>query len=288
MNRFFLLYLMWYSVSASAFSDLLIYSYNRPLQLYALLESAQRYIVGIEKIMVIYRAGDFAYENAYGMVKKDFPAVQFYCQTNPPHDFKELTLQCMNSSKQEYILFAVDDIVVKDYVDIAQCIALMEEYGAYGFFLRLGKHLTYCYATFSEQKLPQFIKDDKNICVWNFSEGQWDWGYPHSLDMTIYRKKDVLGWLTQLDYASPNQLEYYLALYASYGPRGICYENSKIINLPINIVQTYTYNNCVHSYSPEKLLELFNEGHKLDTRHLHQVQNSACHMFDAPIAFMQR
>lgn len=285
-NIFFLL--VFTTTSQAASISLLVFSYNRPLQLYALLESVQKYITGIDHCTVIYRASNEAFEVPYLEIQSLFPDALFLKQDNPPEDFKRLTLQALEHFSDEYVVFAVDDIVVKDEVDIAQATALMELYGAYGFYLRLGKHLTYAYANYADQKLPPFLKDQEGICVWNFSEGPWDWGYAQSLDMTIYRSKEIFPWLRSLDYQNPNQLEYFLVLFAPYGTRGICYENSKIINLPINIVQTYTYSNSVHSYSPEQLLEYFTAGLKLDIDRLYRVRNSACHMFDAPIAFITR
>lgn len=284
----FIIFALFYSLALSAGADLIIFSYNRPLQLYALLESLQLYATGIEQIMVIYRASDSEYKDAYGKVNADFGHVHFYCQKNAPDDFKPLTLNCLNISLSNYILFAVDDVVVKDHVDINACIEQMEKYNAYGFFLRLGKNLNYCYATYSDQQLPQFIMDAGTICVWNFAGSEWDWGYPHSLDMTLYRKADLLGLLRQLDYYSPNQLEHYLAMNADYSKKGICYQISKIINLPINLVQNYTYNNCQHSYSPQQLLDLFNQGAKMDVKALYQVNNRSSHMYDAQIQFMPR
>lgn len=287
MKNLFIVGLLYSSMLMSN-ADLIIFSYNRPLQLYALLESITTYINGIEQIMVIYRADDEHYQNAYKIVHEDFARVRFYCQKNAPHDFKLLTLGCVHKSLNPYILFAVDDVVVKDHVDIKDCIAYMELYNAYGFFLRLGKNLHYCYATFSDQKLPEFLIDDGTICVWNFAGAEWDWGYPHSLDMTLYRKDDMIKLLLELEYDSPNQLEHYMAMNADYSRKGISYLISKIINLPINLVQTYTHNNCLHSYSTQDLLDLFNQGFKMDVQALYQVQNRSSHMYDAHIQFMPR
>ena len=39
-------------------ADLIIFSFNRPMQLYALLESVEKYLTGIEETVIIYRAGN--------------------------------------------------------------------------------------------------------------------------------------------------------------------------------------------------------------------------------------
>ena len=218
----------------------------------------------------------------------DFPRACFYQQRNAPHDFKFLTLTCLKKCLNSHVLFAVDDIVMKDHTDFGTCIDSMERYNAYGFFLRLGKNLNYCYATLSEQRLPDFLLDDGDVCLWNFEGSEYDWGYPNSLDMTIYRTDDIMNLLMELDYNSPNQLEHHMAMRADYSKKGICYHTSKIINLPINLVQTYTYNNCQHSYSAQQLLDLFDLGMKMDVQALYHANNRSSHMYDAQIQFIRR
>ncbi len=53
-------------------ADLLIFSYNRPLQLYSLLESTEKYISNLNCIHVLYRASDEKYASYYDDVKKKF------------------------------------------------------------------------------------------------------------------------------------------------------------------------------------------------------------------------
>jgi hypothetical protein len=288
ISRLILYVSMFFAQIAIGSSDLIIFSYNRPLQLYALLESLSMYVTGVNEVMVIYRAGDAHYEDAYQKVRAQFNKVTYYAQENAPHDFKRYTLDCISRTANAYVAFAVDDIVVKDYIDLDESIRLMRQYDAYGFFLRLGKNLDYCYATLSDQKLPEFLYDDGTICLWNFEGSEYDWGYPHSLDMTIYRKADLMSLLSNLDYNGPNQLEHYLALNADYSKKGVCYQTSKIINLPINLVQTYTYNNCQNTYGSQQLLTMFNDGFKMDIKALFQANNRSSHMYDAPVTFIAR
>lgn len=288
MMRLFISLSLLYSLIIAGNADLIIFSYNRPLQLYALLESVAQHVTRLDEVMVIYRASDAQYEDAYQKVRATFTNVYYCCQENAPDDFKQYTLDCISRTTNPYIIFAVDDIVVKDHIDLGECIECIEQYNAYGFYLRLGKHLNYCYATFSDQALPHFIIDQNGICVWDFAGAEWDWGYPHSLDMTLYRKIDLMPLLDQLDYHSPNQLEHYLAINADYSKKGVCFEASKVINLPINLVQTYTGSNCVNTYSTPQLLDLFNNGMKMDVNALYQVNNRSSHMFDAQIQFILR
>ena len=140
---------VFYSYTASSVSqkaDLVIFSFNRPLQLYALLESIKNYCHGVGEIHVIYRASDDHFDHGYAMVKQDFTAIRYHKQGENPHqDFKPLTLSAVFESPSPYIIFAVDDIVVKENVDLTECISALEKYNAYGFYLRNGTNLTNCY-----------------------------------------------------------------------------------------------------------------------------------------------
>ena len=56
-------------------TDLIVYSYDRPMQLYALLESIEKYITGLSDIFVILRTSSSDFEHAYGIVEKTFSKV---------------------------------------------------------------------------------------------------------------------------------------------------------------------------------------------------------------------
>mgnify|MGYP006298258053 CR=1 FL=1 len=153
----------------SAQTDLIIFSYNRPLQLYALLESVEKNVVGLSHSFVIYRA-DEPYKDAYNQVKKKFASVEFLAQgSQPKTDFKPLTLRALEASSSNYVVFAVDDIVVKASIDLNECVRLLEQSRAYGFYLRLGLNLTQCYPYNNRaQALPPLKKIDeqKKIYSW--------------------------------------------------------------------------------------------------------------------------
>jgi hypothetical protein len=128
--------------------DIIIFSYNRPMQLYALLESIEWYVTWIGEIIVIYRADNADYGCAYEKVYERFTDVIPYAQgTKPEQDFKALTQHAFFSSPSDYMMFAVDDIIVKDVIDLSECVQLLEETEAFGFYLRLGKNTTFCYPT---------------------------------------------------------------------------------------------------------------------------------------------
>ena len=266
--------------------DLVVFSCDRPLQLYALLESVQQYARGLAEQHVIYRATDLKFEKGYAIVSQAFPSIQFHKQgANPRADFKPLTITAAFDSPSPYIVFAVDDIVVKDTIDFSECAQALETYGAYGFYLRLGKNLTQCYSWGSRaQAIPQLQHEADDIVSWHFNQGQFDWGYPHTVDMTVYRKKDIESDLKAMMYQTPNSFEdvWNMRSRAIMGKRGVCYIASKIVNMPLNRVQHEYSNRAMNEYSARDLLALFMSGKKMDITPLKCIDNKAAHMEYSP------
>ncbi|MCA9770373.1 hypothetical protein KC460_03315 [Candidatus Dependentiae bacterium] len=277
-------------VSSKPKADLVIFSYNRPMQLYALLESVERYMVGIGDTVVIYRASDERYAMAYEKVYERFSYVMPCAQgVNPNGDFKLLMQQAVFDSSKDYVLFAVDDIIVKDYVDLSECIETLEHENAYGFYLRLGKNTNFCYPLNKSQGVPplRLITDD--IFSWQFVHGIGDWGYPHTVDMTLFKKEVIMNDLKRLSYTAPNTFE---AAWAGQARSiknkfGLCYKQSKMVNLPLNVVQKIYKNRTTNSYYPEQLLDIFNAGHKIDINPLYKIKNRSAHM-DYDLTFLER
>lgn len=267
-------------------ADIVIFSYDRPLQLYALLESLQTYCQGIGETHVIYRVSSDQFDLGYQIVAHDFSHVRYHKQgRNPQQDFKPLTLDATFESSSDYILFAVDDIVVKDQINITECIDALEKYNAYGFYLRLGKNLNQCYSLGSKaQPVPPLTQEELTIFSWCFNEGIFDWQYPHTVDMALYRKKDIASDLRLLSYHAPNKLEdmWHRQSRAIISKKGLCYQTSKIVNMPLNRVQDEYKNLAMKEWTAQGLLHEFLAGKKMAIAPLYGVHNIAAHMEYSP------
>lgn len=270
------------NLSAQDLADMVIFSFDRPLQLYALLESVDKYMTSVGEIVVVYRASNENFSNAYELVHKTFDKVAFLKQgSNPKKDFQSLTLHATFDTANEYVIFAVDDIVVKDFVDLSECIKYLKKTKAYGFYLRLGKNITYCYMQRCAQSVPPLNQVSADVFSWRFSQASRDWGYPNTVDMTVYCKKSIHFALTSRGYSNPNLLETYWAFQAGSvrNRLGLCYQNSKVVNLPLNRVQTvWAGNRNMNLYTPQELLDVFNDNKKIDIDDLFQVNNKGPHM----------
>jgi glycosyltransferase involved in cell wall biosynthesis len=273
---------MWERHEEALKADLIIFSYDRPMQLLALLESAEKELSSLGMKTVIYRASSDEYAAAYQEVETRFGDISFVKQSETPHqDFKPLVMKTLERGSP-YVCFAVDDIIIKDRIDLAECIKSMQESGAYGFYLRLGRHVDQCYMLNRSQAIPQAIALEKGVHAWEFGLAEGDWGYPHSLDMTLYRKDDVKKAFEKLDFIHPNSLEAAWAMKSPLHRIGLCYEHSKIVNIPLNLVNVSSNRN-MNLYTAKELLELFNAGKKIDIAPLYQICNRSAHMDYEPI-----
>lgn len=266
-------------------ADMVIFSYDRPLQLYALLESIEKYISGLGHIVVIYRNSNEQFGRAYQQVFNRFASVQFLNQSpDAQADFKTLTIHATFATPSPYIIYAVDDIIVKDFVDMSECIRLLEKNNAYGFYLRLGKNLTECYAMGDRsQRVPECRKVKHNVYEWRFCGGQYDWNYPNTVDMTLYRKKDIESYVRHLNYTTPNTFE---GEWAGRGAQvtnrtGLFYRASKVVNVPLNCVGEFG-NKHMNFMQPAEMLNLFEQGKKIDIKPLYKIHNKGAHTAYVP------
>lgn len=259
--------------------DLVVFSYNRPMQLYAFLESVEKYISGISSTNIILRASSVKYKDAYQVVQNRFAWANFVYQVNPPHDFKRLVMEAAFSKENSnYILFAVDDIIVKDHVNLIYCASLLEKHQTYNLMLRLGKNINYCYSMDINTPVPVAVEVEKGLYKYTVSQGMGDWGYPNNVDMTIYRKKDIYSNLADLDWKNPNQMEGAWAGKADLDQKSLFFELSKIINIPLNIVGVYKQNRSMQSYSEVELLEKFEQGLRIDIEYFYRIINNSAHV----------
>ena len=273
-------------------ADVVVFSFDRPLQLYSFLESLEKFVKNIGETLVVYRTSHADFEKEYAVVKKRFPAVKFFPQgAKPKKDFKPLVLKASFKSPSPYILFAVDDIIVRSPVDVEECIDHLEETGALGFYLRLGTNTDYCNGPQLQGKpefqgIPPSLQLTDQVFAWQFKDGRDDWRYPHTVDMTLFRKADIQKTFQDLPFNHPNNLEGLWSQKAQLNQVGLYYKTSKIVNLPLNLVNA-PENRHIGSYTAVQLLDKFKAGLKFNIEPLETFNNRSAHT-DFDITFVKR
>jgi hypothetical protein len=247
--------------------NIIIFSKDRACQLELLLRSMKKHWKESfdHRIKVLYTYSDNEYKCGYDILITEYNDVLFKKEA----EFKISLLELIDNKK--YTVFFVDDDVFKEDFSIKeQEISIFEtKKEIICLSLRLHPRLTYCYTLDIEMR-----KTDKNIWLWGEYNG--DYGYPMSLDGHVFRTKEIKPLLKNLNYYSPNSLESELSNKPINLPYLMCFDQSKIINNPCNIVQN-SHKNRHGNTDGETLNKRFILGERIILDNITGIENISCH-----------
>ena len=254
--------------------NIIIFSKDRPQQLEFFLRSMKFYFKEFSehKINILYTYSNNSFKEGYDKlftIHNDLN-INYIKETQ---DFKRHVLLLLDQDNP-YSIFFVDDIVFKNPFTLNckqfKLFTLNDE--ILSLSLRLHPYLIYCYSARIRQTSPSF--DSNLIFKWYGEQG--DYNYPMSLDGSFFRTSDILALTKILPFTNPNSYESILASYPINRPKLICFEESIILNNPINKVQNW--NNNVHgSISAEFLNYKFLDGYIIDLYDFKGFKNISCH-----------
>lgn len=262
--------------------EAIVFSFDRPLQLDALLASLRRYWPWLECITVLYKTSDAVYEHAYREVFAEYPAVHALSE----HDFRGQLIDRVGASSARWICLMVDDDVMVSEVGPAIVGRLVQ---GHVFSLRLGTHITTCQPLGNAPESPLDLRIEKapdggSFITWRWGDGFNDWTMPFSLDGNIVARKELLSRLRRVSFRNPNTLEDALGrskrLYT--GERGAAYATARLVNVPLNRVQDTEFVFPSMNINPRELLELWQHGRRLDWSSLEGKQWPSCHVEEMP------
>jgi hypothetical protein len=238
----------------------IIFSKDRPLQLQALLQSMAEFTSGIAEQTVIYHTTDAAYAKAYEQLKNNFPNIRFV----PEKSFREDLIRILDDTRTSCVFFLVDDIIFLDSVDFRNLPHSYANTSVYS--LRLHPGVTDSYMLKQSQKTPDFQEVENGLLEFSWGVGGIDWCYPLSVDGHIFVTQEILYMIRCSNFKAPNSLE---ASLQSYTPSitkrktGICFKTPRIVNFPLNRVQS-EFDNSSGELDPREFLRLFNDGYEID------------------------
>jgi hypothetical protein len=259
--------------------NIVVFSKDRPMQLDLFLRSFSRFVIDLYKysIKVLYTYSNNEFKKGYDiLIENKLSNVVFIKETN----FKQNLIKLIDINNI-YTVFFVDDIVFKEPFAFFN-----NEMNLFGsnpaiacLSLRLHPHLTYCYAEGRSIRQPQFNKHN----IFDWLKGEGDYGYPMSVDGHIFKTEQIYAFIVGLDYDTPNSFEGKLHKNRKKMPQlMICYEKSKIINNPINRVQSVSLNRH-GNISAETLNDKFLDGYIIDLTPFIGMNNIAVHTEVTPI-----
>ena len=253
----------------------IIFSKDRPIQLFALLESYYKNCLDPKPLNIIFNASNLNYKNAYDDIAntyKQYPII--FIQED---DFRKTLINSLGKIISKYVFFLVDDDIFTRQFSFNDFFSI-PNHKNFIFSFRLGANLKYCYTKAQNQNLPYFRKIDKFIS-WDWSNGEHDWNYIFSVDGNIYSSRVIYEMAKLIPFKAPNSFEANMNVfrYIFRRKKGLCYPESVLVNLCLNRVQNEV-NNIAGDISVSELLEIWRQNKKINTNHFEGISNISAHI----------
>ena len=237
----------------------LIFSKDRPAQLDLLLRSIKRFVVGWDEnwSTVLYRQTDPSYHRGYELVRNEHPEFDYVAETDSiRQDIQALTL----GRGERYLQFLMDDdVYIRPFgLDDIEFTEFTKDPQIAALVLRMGRAMGYCYTENAKVQPPEFGPKG----IWRWAGMPCDWGYPHSVDGTIWAIDDVRRVLTRGPYECIHQLEPAL-LAGMCGPLALCYDKPRLVSIANNSVQDAMRANRHAGGDPMAMNERFLAGERI-------------------------
>lgn len=277
-------------------ANIIIFSKDRAAQLDACLRSFLACCTddkSLLNISVLYKASTSEYAEGYDLCKAnpDFAQIDWRLQRHDLSFKKDLLLIFRGKENVPLTMFLVDDIIFKDAFSFfdPEIVSLLDTQLLLACSLRLDTGITQCYATSSPSPLPSFTKNR----VWQWYGASGDWGYPYSVDGNVYRTNDMLRKMNASEFLNPNQFEAVMN-FTNSSTIGlgtpekpsymICYEQSKLVNIPANRVQDEYKNRVGNIMSAEAMNAQFLLGKRISLKTVSGLENETVHV-EVPIVW---
>jgi len=268
--------------------SVIIFSFNRAMQLALLLESICQYDVNkFLNINILYTYSTGSYQEAYTKLQSRYPQFNWIEETSvsslqfsgsfdffywhniywwlknkklrkKKNNFKSAIMQTLLRSKDEFTMFLTDDSLFYREIQISQSQLqkLRKSPLVYSFSLRHGAH--------QDGGLYDELSD---TIQWNVNRNDFstDWGYPFSIDGHIYEKNVIQQIIQQILFNNPNTMEGNIACFIKekrYFLQIIAMKNSCLVGFELNQVQTVVANHHL-GISQEELNRYFLDGYSL-------------------------
>lgn len=248
--------------------QIIIFSFNRALQLDTLLSSLNEYWKKPNyHIDILYNTSDVDFEKGYSILKKKYSNISFHKETkcfakyrinelfnvknliqlyknpvlrHPKSNFRNLLLDIMKNDTSENVMFMTDDAMFVNQVDVNSKILDWINDSPYQrqYSIRIGKGMN---------NQEDIVSEEQGILSWNFyrCNRKTNWGYNFSVDGHIYSKKVIVELFSKYIFTNPNSLESFI--YSQVRRKNLMSEGkanqyASILSFPINMVQTFASN----------------------------------------------
>lgn len=248
--------------------SIVVFSKDRAIQLHAFIRSYANNVEGNYPVQVIYFTSSEKHQKSYDelnhyCINKKLN-INFIRERN---SFKETLLGVLETIDMSNIVFFVDDIIFLNSLDIEQLNSIDSQ--SYILSLRHSPYLRKNYTANIDQLPPKLYPSNlsRDLLEFKWFMAGNEWSDPWSLDGQVLSTAEVKILTRISEFFGPNTYEAALKSFGYLAKKkaGLCYKNSKIMNMPINRVQT-EYHNRSGQVSVDFLLGQWNSGLAIDIK----------------------
>ena len=269
---------------------IIIFSFNRALQLDALLQSIHVNLKGKFKVSVLYNTSNDLFQRGYEKLKEENPTVSFIKENRnsfrypsklyfslynikklirhpyirkPKSNFRDKLIELVSLQNGDYTMFMTDDSLFTRETCLSDDIynLISKSPTQNSFALRLGLELN---------NPPSSVRPlNESVLFWNYyntGANLKNWNYPFSVDAHIYDTNFIKELSEKLVFMNPSSYECILCDYVCKHKllsNGYSFQKYCLLSFPINIVQEVEDNESLNC-SVEDLNNYFLEGYTLE------------------------
>lgn len=243
-----------------------VFSKDRAMQLYSLIESYNKFVKNPVDLQVIYNSSSTDHELAYKELSnliKNFPFKVNLIKEK--QSFRETLLNVLTNIKTKNLFFLTDDDLFINNLDINLLLSINPKNEILS--LRHNPKISYSFTANAHFKPPRFriFQSIDNLNEFDWFDSGYEWSDPWSVNGQIYLTAEIVAISKISLFQFPNSYENALKFFnfLMIDRKGLCYDESIIMNIPMNIVQS-EYKNLHGDITIESLLESWKRGYKLD------------------------
>ncbi len=192
-------------------------------KLYHTIKSICKSVQNIEQIMVFYKMKNNVVKRPAQLLDMHYSPdqVRFIPITDKEKNIKQYLLSYLEEVPSDYVVITSDTVTITQPINLNKCIRLLEQTFAYAFYLTRGGWF--------DQVIPSHIIVDKGIYAWKFMFGEDQWNIIHDLEMTLFRKSDVINKIKTLYFDHFDAFEHeWNRITVAQNKIGLFYKNAKV------------------------------------------------------------
>ncbi|MCJ7714628.1 hypothetical protein MUO66_09270, partial [Candidatus Bathyarchaeota archaeon] len=186
----------------------IVFSKDRAIQLYAMLETYFKFVKDAVPLTIIYHASNEFHEKSYSEVAVLFQKYNGKLKfVREDLSFRESLLAVLAGIRTKNLFFLTDDTIFIREVSLKYASLIDPIHFILTF--RHSPHLCYCYTAGVKQKPPSFIHfpNKLKLIKFNWFEQKYHWADPWSVDGHVFSTLEVLILSRISDFKTPNSYE---------------------------------------------------------------------------------